>query len=212
MTRYTQSRIPRLHGRENRAELQHNPEFTSLLRDLDPTALEVFYEEYFDRIYGYVRSLVGHEHSAEDLTHDVFFKIHRSLPRFEVGRDLDPWVFAIASNQVRDHWRLARTRLAQREQDIDECPSVDALSDDGPRPEDGLEHGELSRDVREVIQLLPDSMRQCVELRLFEGLEFDEVGERIGRSEVAARKRYSRALGLLRGLMAETWQLHARPA
>ena len=40
----------------------------------------------------------------------------------------------------------------------------------------------------------------------FEGLGFEEIGEMIGRNEVAARKRFSRALAELRRLMEPVWE------
>ena len=85
------------------------------LQTQDPGALEAFYLAYFDRVYGYVRRLLREEHLAEDLTQDIFMHIHKSLPSYDPSRELRPWVFTIATNKVRDHWRSRRHRDGQRE-------------------------------------------------------------------------------------------------
>ena len=164
----------------------------------DPEALARFYEIYFDRVYGYLRRMLGEDHLAEDVTQDVFMHIQRSIHTYDPARSPGPWVFTIATNKLRDHWR------ARRQSDLPlEAPSDDgdrrsdlASRDRGPLP--ALEEAELARELERAIASLSPAMREALVLRYFEGLSFEEIGERIGRNETAARKRYSRALGDLR--------------
>jgi RNA polymerase sigma-70 factor (ECF subfamily) len=179
------------------------------LRDRDPAALAKFFDVYFDRVYGYVRRLVGEEHLAEDLTQDVFVHLHRSLPGFDAARELRPWVFTIATNKVRDFWRSRRHRDAQREQSVEREAAADHLSERAElRPENSLSQDELDAQVREAVDRLPDGMRTTVLLRIYEGLSFEAIGRILERNEVAVRKRYSRALELLRESLGGTYRLH----
>ena len=91
------------------------PDMARRLRALDPEALGLFYSLYFDRVHGYVRRMVSDEHTAEDVTQDIFMHIQRALQSYDPARDLDPWVFTIASNKLRDHWRSRRHREGMRE-------------------------------------------------------------------------------------------------
>ena len=50
----------------------------------------------------------------------------------------------------------------------------------------------------DAIEGLSPTMRETLLLRYFEGLSFEEIGQRTGRNETAVRKRYSRALADLR--------------
>ena len=50
------------------------------------------------------------------------------------------------------------------------------------------------------LQQLPASMRSTVSLRVEHGLSYEEIGHMLGRSAVATRKRFSRAIGMLREL------------
>ena len=184
-------------GREPlRRELE--PETLRALTELDPAALGLFYELYFDRLYGYVRRMVGEEHLAEDVTQDIFMHIYKSLPKYDSSRALRPWIFTIATNKVRDFWRSRRHRDTLRE------TSYDAVEGDGLRaskekpPQGVLENQELGVVLTEAIERLPDSMRSTLLLRYFEGLSFQAIGEILNRNEAAVRKRYSRAMECLR--------------
>jgi len=171
------------------------------LRDGNVAALERFYEEYFDRIYGYVRRLVGEEHMAEDLSQEIFMHIQKSLASYDPGRELRPWVFTIATNKVRDFWRSRRFRDRRREGRFEDDEGTIFVASDAREPMDLLENRELSEQVAEAVRSLPDSMGETFVLRYFEGLSFEAIGQMIDRNETAVRKRYSRALEELRHVL-----------
>jgi RNA polymerase sigma factor (sigma-70 family) len=173
-------------------------EFRAKLPHRDREALERFYEIYFDRVYGYLRRMLGEDHLAEDVTQDVFMHIQRSIHTYDPARAPGPWVFTIATNKLRDHWRSRRHKDAQLVSSLDdEAPRLHPPSKTrGPLP--SLENAELSRELSRAIDTLSPGMREALVLRYFEGLSFEEIGERIGRNETAVRKRYSRALEDLR--------------
>lgn len=164
----------------------------------DPEALARFYEIYFDRVYGYLRRMLGEDHLAEDVTQDVFMHIQRAIHTYDPARAPGPWVFTVATNKLRDHWRSRRHKDAQLEATIDdeERRLEPPARERGPLP--ALEEAELSRELSRAIETLSPAMRETLVLRYFEGLSFEEIGERIGRNETAVRKRYSRALSGLR--------------
>lgn len=173
-------------------------ELRERLRQRDRAALETFYEAYFDRIYGYVRRMLGDDSQAEDVTQEVFLRIQRSVDGYDPERPLSPWVFTIATNQVRDHWR------AQRRADPLDGPSLDEeeARPDPPAREAGplpaLEQAELAQALAAAVAGLPESLRTTLLLRWQEGLSFEEIGRIVARNETAVRKRYSRALEELR--------------
>src|SRR5258706_16287390 len=54
--------------------------------------------------------MLGDDSQAEDVTQEVFLAVQRSIGSYDPERRLSPWVFTIATNQGRDHWR-ARQRV-----------------------------------------------------------------------------------------------------
>jgi RNA polymerase sigma-70 factor (ECF subfamily) len=182
---------------------ERDPDFKKRLCARDRAALGRFYELFFDRIYGYVRRMLGEDHLAEDVTQEVFVHIQRSIATYDPERDLSPWVFAIATNKVRDHWRSRRHHDALRELSFE--------GEDGAKrnePADGrrgplreLEGVEMRETLDAAIDALPAGMRETLVLRWFEEMSFEDIGRIIERNETAARKRYSRALEELRNTL-----------
>jgi RNA polymerase sigma-70 factor (ECF subfamily) len=202
---------PRTHnptkGSPSPAE-ERDPDFLRRLCMRDRNALGRFYELFFDRIYGYVRRMLGEDHLAEDVTQEVFVHIQRSIATYDPARELSPWVFTIATNKVRDHWRSRRHHDSLRETSFD-GPDADEPGgtrrvdpvDRGRSPLMELESAEMRATLDAAIDALPAGMRETLVLRWFEELSFEEIGKIIERNETAARKRYSRALEELRGAL-----------
>jgi RNA polymerase sigma-70 factor (ECF subfamily) len=173
-------------------------ELRERLRQRDRAALETFYEAYFDRVYGYVRRMLGDDAQSEDVTQEVFLNIQRSIDGYDPARPLSPWVFTIATNQVRDHWRAQRRvdPLDGARLDEEDARPDPPAREAGPLPV--LEAAELARTLAAAIEELPESLRTTLMLRTQEGLSFEEIGKLVSRNETAVRKRYSRALEQLR--------------
>ena len=183
-----------------------------LLPRRDEAVLARFFDVWFDRLHGFVRRMVPDEHLAEDLTQDVFAHVYRALESYDPERDLKPWLFTIAANKVRDHWRSRRHREARSEVAVSGEDGEDGEARLPGRlqpPEAGLTRAELEAEVRRAIDGLPEGMRTTLVLRAFEGLSFEEIGRIEGRNDVAIRKRYSRALEALRGRLEAAYRLHA---
>lgn len=167
----------------------------------DEAALARFYAAYAPRIHAFVKKHVQDEHTAEDLTEDVFHHVVRALGNYDPSRELRPWVFAVAANVLRDHWRSRKRHASARVVSIDD-ELAERLPGNEERPSARIERGELSNFVRDAVAKLPESLRSAVWLRAFEGLSFEEIAARLGRNVEAVRKRYSRGLAELRAELA----------
>lgn len=170
----------------------------------EPAALAAFHDAYFGRIWGYVKRMVHDEHLCEDLTQEILMNVHRALPGYDPARALSPWVFTIATNKLRDHWQSRRFQESRRQVSLDDEDAA-LLEPPAPAraPAAALERRELAQRVADAVARLPESLRVPFWLRWREELPFADVALQLGTSEVAARKRYSRALAELRALLAD---------
>lgn len=76
----------------------------------DEQTLARIYEEYADRVHGFLLSKTRDVHLAEDLTEDVFVKVCEKLDTYdEVKASLSTWIFTIARNKLIDHYRKNRS-------------------------------------------------------------------------------------------------------
>ena len=125
--------------------------------------------------YVFALQLTGRPETARDIAQDAVVRFFRSLDRFEDGRALEPWLFSIVRNQVRDHAR--REKVRQHE-------SLDAWLESGGRraadaeatdPAAAAERRELQRRVWSAISGLSDAHREIVVLRDYHGLSYREI-------------------------------------
>ncbi len=171
------------------------------VRARDRVALSAFYERYFEEVYALTFRLLGVREAAEDVTQDVFVKVHRAADRLDAARDPMPWLASIVWNSCRDHWRSAPQRMQRRSADVT-APGVAAvLAADGSDPAQEFQQAERERIVQGALCELPESLRAVVVLHDFAGLDLSEVAGAMGVSHAAARKRHSRALDRLGELL-----------
>ncbi len=183
-------------------DAEPSPELTPAelrrLPERDPEVLGRFFDVWFDRVYAFIRRLVRDEHLTEDLTQDVFAHIFRAIETYDPARALRPWVFTIATNKLRDHWRSRRHREAQSDSSLERDGVAEFTPARSAAPDAGILQDERDAQLKQAIDELPEGMRVTLVLRVYDELSFEEIGKILDRNEVAVRKRYSRALEALR--------------
>ncbi|HMB70187.1 MAG TPA: RNA polymerase sigma factor [bacterium] len=169
-----------------------------------PEALGRFFDHYVDRVFGLAYRMLGDRTAAEDVSQEVFLKIHRAIDRLDPQRDPGPWVTTITCNACREHWRGAQQKMRQKSVPLDEIADwQDAHPRSGDSPEEDVLRGERNTKVQDALMKLPDTLREVVILHDWQGLRHREIAEMLETSHAAVRKRYSRALEALAGLLGE---------
>ena len=166
------------------------------VRRRDPQAMEKFFDLYYDRLFGHVARLVGNVHLAEDLTHDVFLRLNRVLDRLDPERDPTAWVFTVATNVVRDHWRSRGHKDTARGTELTGA-HLEVLADEADDAEAQLTRRQEQERVRQALTELSDDDREVILLRDFEDLDSGTVGDILGLKADAVRQRHKRAVGRL---------------
>jgi len=172
-------------------------EFLLRVRRREPEALGLFYDRYMDLVFGLAWRLTGDRTRAEDVTSDVFLKVHRAAERLDPARDPAPWLTTITTNVCRDLWRSGAYRLSRRAADVDDPVQAASLSTGRNDPEADTLAVERERVVQRALLELPEPLRTTIVLHDYEGLDHRQVAEVLHIAHDAARKRYSRALAAL---------------
>jgi RNA polymerase sigma-70 factor, ECF subfamily len=157
------------------------------LRTSDQQAVEDLFQACYPRLAGWVRRLVDDDETAHEIASEAFARL---LSRWTGLDNPQSYLYMIATNLVRDHWRKAgRERQAMRV--LTAAGSVDA----GYHPAQDV-------DVRALIQALPERLRSAFLLHYYGGFGLKEVGAMLGRPEGTikadlfnARARLKAALG-----------------
>ncbi len=134
---------------------------------------------------------------AEDVSQEVFLRMHRSFDTYDPTRPLAPWL-------ARTAYRACLRRLegpARREVTADPA-GLPELPDEGRSPEQAAEGGEASALLLRALDELPAQDRAILDLRYREGLSDAEVAEATGMPVNTVKTRIFRARGRLRDWLA----------
>jgi RNA polymerase sigma-70 factor (ECF subfamily) len=157
----------------------------------DFEAFAELYRRYLCPIYRFVRSQVGDDATAEDLTAHVFFKALSSAASYRGDGLYSSWIFRIAHNTLST-WRQRATRSIVVTEELPE--EVDPT----PSPPSQVITGEARGLVWDTVAQLPPAQREVVALRYIEDFSIEEVADITRRSKGAVRILLHRARGRLR--------------
>jgi len=166
--------------------------------------LETLLEHHLPWILNRVRKRLGPELrnmvESSDIVQDAAIQFFRYGPRIHISDEnhFCALLARIIENVLRDKhkWFTARRREVARARPL---PDDTVLHLDPPRasiqtPSQSLDRHEREAWVRLGMEILGPEDQEVLVLRQWEGLSFNEIGERLGISANAARMRSERAV------------------
>jgi len=156
-------------------------------------AIETLINRHKQRVYSFIYSKVFDRDVAEDIFQDTFIKVIRTLKHGkynEEGKFL-PWVMRISHNLVIDHFRK-NTRMPKFS-NTEDFNIFSVLSDSTLDAEKSIIKTQVEKDVRRVIEELPEDQKEVLILRMYNDMSFKEISEKTGVSINTAlgRMRYA---------------------
>lgn len=174
------------------------------VRRHEPDALAAMFEHCFDDVYSLAYRLTGEKTAAEDVSQEVFLKVHKAAAQLDPSRDPGPWLAAITYNACREHWRSRGHRLFSRARSVDgEAKERNVLVNGRRDPERTAEACEREELVTRALMKLPERMRAVVVLHDYHGMNHEEIARVTKTGHAAVRKSYSRALARMRDELKE---------
>jgi RNA polymerase sigma-70 factor, ECF subfamily len=172
-------------GRRAGPRIEGDPVGTA--SEVDTDAAEELFKNTYPKLAGWVRRLVDDEDTAHEIAAEAFVRLLSRWTRVESPQS---YLYMIATNLIRDHWRKAeRERRAVRS-----VTAAAALDDVGYQVQDV--------DVRNLLQSLPPRLRDPFLLHYYGGFPIREVAVLLHRPEgtikadlFAARAKLKTALG-----------------
>lgn len=159
----------------------------------NPEVFAEIFDRHFERIYAYLRRRFGVEIAAE-LVSEVFTQAFMSRHTFdERAATAAPWLFGIAANVARRHFRSqARAPMTVP---LDESLPVDA-GDQASEVDSRL-------DLESAVARLNDEQREVLLLYTWADLSYEEIAAALGLPIGTVRSRLSRGREALRELLGQ---------
>jgi RNA polymerase sigma-70 factor (ECF subfamily) len=166
----------------------------------DASALVTLYRRYVTEIYGFAMNNLGSAQDAEDVTAETFLRIVDNLDGYRGEASFRTWLYAIARNQLRDHFRRNGRHPTS---DVDTSRLAAPVNDE---PDSGRSPHWTQLGAA-VMAELPPNYRQVLTLRILEERSVRETAVEMGTTDgnvkVLMHRALKRAAEIARTLGAE---------
>lgn len=155
-------------------------------------AFEELYRRYARRLKGFFfLQLGGDEELAADATHDVFLRAYEALSRYQEGRSVSTWLFTIAYNICRNHYR-------NNAYEAQLLATLDAEPISEQQIEVQLDEATLDEALAQVLAELPAPLHQIFSLHYQEELTIPQIAEIVGVPEGTIKSRLHKTMNIIR--------------
>ncbi|MVT10302.1 RNA polymerase sigma factor [Chitinophaga tropicalis] len=158
-------------------ELQEDAQIVQGLKDGNPHVTGLFYRKYMPRIFNWALQFTGDRSSAQDITQNLFARIHQKLSNGEsvnIKDRLDGYLHRITRNEYLNYIRGNKS-YSERNQ----AYSEESLQTTDPVC---IEEKELVTRLGKAIEELSPKRKKAVQLILIRGLKYKEAAEITGTS------------------------------
>ena len=152
-------------------------------------AMELLVLRHYDDVYTYAARRTGSIHAAQDIAQAVFESLVRTVAAYRPLGRFRAYLFTIAANEVRAHFRNRRPATAALTEDLGDGGDAVRL----------LMRRDDYRQVRAALQDLPDSQQEALVLFYYHDLPIREIARITQSPENTVKSRLRLALGKLRG-------------
>ena len=168
------------------------------------SAFDILLERHKDRLYNYIFFLVHSREVAEDIFQETFVKAIMTLQQGRYTNDgkFSAWITRIAHNLVIDQFRTERNENTVSNDETEIDLFNDAKFSEG-NIENRMVNDQVLKDVRMLIDELPDCQREVVFMRYYQDMSFKEIADITGVSINTALGRMRYAILNMRRIAAE---------
>ncbi|MBO6557793.1 MAG: sigma-70 family RNA polymerase sigma factor [Pseudomonadales bacterium] len=137
-------------------------------------AFEILYREYYVRVFGLCRQLLGSTPLAEDAAQETFMRAYRHFDRYDTTLPFWQWIATIANRYCID---VLRKRSRSGALFDEEQFELDQVSSDTPSPLIQVLGEQDASVLSGAISALPDKYRVPIVLAYFHDASYDEIAE-----------------------------------
>ena len=165
-------------------------------------AFDVLLSRSQDKIFNYIMYIVKDESLANDLFQETYLK---AITKMQNGRYTDSgkffwWLTRVAHNVIIDYYRAQKSsRIVEPTKDND-LSNLNSNSVMDNCRESEMSNAQVLRDVKKLMEALPEQQREVVFMRYYQELSFKEIAKITGVSINTSLGRMRYALINLRKL------------
>ncbi len=166
-----------------------------LIRQNDPFALEIIYNELGEKLYKYILSILWSDIKAEEVMQNLFVAVAEKRNHIARARNLTGYIFAMARNQAMDFLRTE----PKNGKNIEDYKNVLVLKDASTNSFDSEELEKITK----AILSLPSKQKEVISMKIFQDMTFENIARALNISINTAASRYRYGIEKLKSKLKE---------
>jgi RNA polymerase sigma-70 factor (ECF subfamily) len=143
---------------------------------------------YQQRVYWHVRKMVIDHDDADDLTQEVFIKIHKHIDNFREDSQLYTWIYRISTNECLSFLQRKKRRFFLPIGDV--AKELISKLDNSST----LSADEIQLKLQKALLTLPDKQRVVFNMKYFDNMSYEDISEITNTSVGALKASYHHAV------------------
>jgi len=162
----------------------------------DAKAFEMIYNRFYTDVFFIAKGLIKSGEDAKDIRSNCFIKLWEQRERlnFNSMGGISSWLKKIAANECLDSLRRINIRIKREDKVLDAFLSYNEMDILEISDKEALIINRLLKKIEE----LPAKQKEVFKMRWQNDLKFREIAEQLHTDISTIKKRYSRALTLLK--------------
>lgn len=149
------------------------------------------YQEFKDKVFGYIYGKLRNRENAEDLCGDVFVKVYANLERYDDTKAaLSTWIYRITQNTLYDYYRTNHIHC-----------ELDENMESSSNIEDKVCNDETLSELANALKTLPERERDIIILHYYKQMTLKEVAEKLNMSYSNIKLVHAKALKQMQATM-----------
>lgn len=152
---------------------------------------------YQQKVYWLCRKMVVDHDDADDVTQEVFIKVHKAIDAFREDAQLYTWLYRIATNECLTFIKKKRRRFFLPIGDVE--GEMAAIIEATP----SVPGDEIQKKLQKALLRLPDKQRLVFNLKYYEDMSYEQMAQVTGTSEGALKASYHHAVKKIEEFLKE---------
>jgi len=140
------------------------------------------------KVFNMAYQFTGSHQEAEDLTQEIFLKLHGSLSKYDFGKNFAAWFLTLAKNHLIDTYRRTKWEKKNRDEFDERFQGTEAMDS----PESRLIREDTRKLVWDSLNKLSPDIRLAVIFIDIQGKSYEEASQVLGHPVGTVKSRVNR--------------------
>jgi RNA polymerase sigma factor (sigma-70 family) len=164
-------------------------EFVRQFKNGDIRGYNEIVRKYQQQVYWIIRRIVQDHDESDDITQEVFIKIHSALRNFREESNLYTWLYRIATNFAINHVKKVKVKNTVSIEIVTE-----QIENKDLHADEKFDEERKRKILGEAIETLPPRQRAVFNMRYYDELTYEEISDILGKSTGGVKANYFHAV------------------